>query len=1094
MEKKKAYAVSTAHLDTVWRWTISKTINEFIPDTLTKNFDLIEKYPNYKFNFEGAYRYEIIEQIYPKAFSLIKQYVDEDRWCLSGTGYENGDVNIPSPEALIRNLLIGNYYFTKKFGTTSKDMFLPDCFGFGWALPSVANHCGLLGMTTQKLSWGSAYGLPFDLGKWVGPDGKGIYVSLNAKSYRYKFSGDIRADLSVINNISDNAKNSELPWANHLYGTGDWGGAPDEESVKAVELSVGKNEKSDFEVISAHTDTVFKDLKKLPKADRDKIPVWNNELLMTSHGAGCYTSRAMSKRLNRQCEQMALAAEKACVLAYSLGGYDYPIATLTNAWKRVVKHQFHDDITGTSVMEAYNKSWNDYYVSLSQFKNEYLGASKAIFNQMNTSWIDKKSVAVMVSNTTQFRRNDAVECIVKTPVNCTNLRAYDMNGNELPCQVINKNGKNLTVVFKTDIEPLSFKVFQLVPSKEPTPLTSDVKVTNHSLENSKYKLIFNKNGDIAYLYDKELGRQVLDKPVKMALLHNTGSLAYPSWEIRKEDIDKEPYCYANTPEFTVLENGPARVAIKVTRSAGSSVISQVVSLESESKYVNVTNYVDWKSRRTMLKAVFPTAAYNEKATYDLGLGVIKRGNNTDSLYEVPAQKWADITDENGKFGVSILSDCKIGWDKPNDNTLRLTCIHTPAGAFTKETRQDLQDLGRNIFSFAIYSHSNGFEEGTQKQAEIYTNQLIAVQSDIRSNPEASDSIAIAGISNDDVILRTIKMSEEGDGIIVRVYEANGKSHSKVKLKIFNEIGEAYSVDGLENTIRKIKNSEHEISFSINPFEVKSFKIVYKERPKRIPRHHYLPLTMYCNAKGFSRIYKSEMKHTILNGAGFSLPYEELPLKVDAGGIRFKFFQDPQNRYDVMVCRGQYVKCGERGENRLYFLAGSTNGKQEIKVKVGNKLVPLTIKPINENLSQWDMAGLNQIANVNPYEKVGYQFRYVNHPEGLIPENATFYVYSLNISDTNVIEFPDNNKVVILAMTILKESSRCALISKIEDTANKDYAFYDDVAPIEKIIDKADFLTIRAGKIQDQKNGGKGKGFKRDNIVTNIIRSYTKSEW
>lgn len=80
------------------------------------------------------------------------------------------------------------------------------------------------------------------------------------------------------------------------------------------------------------------------------------------------------------------------------------------------------------------------------------------------------------------------------------------------------------------------------------------------------------------------------------------------------------------------------------------------------------------------------------------------------------------------------------------------------------------------------------------------------------------------------------------------------------------------------------------------------------------------------------------------------------------------------------------------------------------------------------------------------------------------------------------------------MTILKESSRCAFISKIEDTANKDYSFYDDVAPIEKIIDKADFLTIRAGKIQDQKNGGKGKGFKRDNIVTNIIRSYTKSEW
>lgn len=1093
MEKKKVYAVATSHLDTVWRWTLSKTINEFIPDTLTKNFDLIEKYPNYKFNFEGAFRYELIEQFYPKAFDLVKEYVSEDRWCISGTGYENGDVNIPSPEALIRNLLIGNEYFMEKFGKTSKDMFLPDCFGFGWALPSVANHCGLLGLTTQKLSWGSAYGIPFDLGKWIGPDGKGIYTCLNAKSYRYKFTGDLRADLSVINNISDNAKNSSLPWANHLYGTGDWGGSPEEESVRAVEISTTKNDKSDFEVVSAHTDTVFKDMKKLPKADRDKLPVWNDELLMTSHGAGCYTSRGMSKRLNRQCEQMAMATEKACVLAYSLGGYAYPISTLTNAWKRVVEHQFHDDITGTSWMEVYNNSWNDYYLSLSQFKNEYLGASKGIVHQLNTSWIDKKEVSVMISNSTQYKRNDAVECIVKTPVNCTNLRAFDRDGNELPCQVINKNGKQLTVVFKAMIEPMSFKIFRLVPTMDTPKLTSDVKATNHSLENSKYKLIFNKNGDIAYLYDKELGRQVIDKPIKMALLHDTGSLAYPSWEIRKEDIDKEPYCYANTPEFTVLENGPARAAIKITRTAGDSTITQVVSLDSGSKYVNVSNNIDWKSRRTMLKAVFPTAAYNDKATYDLGLGVIQRGNNTDKLYEVPAQKWADITDKSGEFGVSILSDCKMGWDKPNDNTLRLTCIHTPAGAFTKETRQDLQDLGRNIFNFAIYSHKNGFEEGTQKQAELYTSQLLAVQTDERANEDASEFVSFANISSDDVLIKTIKMAEKGDGIIIRVYEVNGKAHRKVKLSILNEIGSAYTADGMEHTIREIKHDGTSISFSINPFEVKTFKIIYKIRPERVPRGHYIPLSLYFNAKGFSHGYKDDMKHVILNGAGFSLPYEDLPRRVDAGGVRFKFFQKPRERYDVMICRGQKFDV-EGYNNRLYFLAGSTMGKQEIKVKVDKKLVPLTIKPINEPLSQWDMAGLNQVANVNGSEKVGYQFRYLNHPEGLLPETATFYVYGLNTTNVKTVEFPENNKVVILAMTADKEYSRCALASKIEDTVSKDYSFYDDVAPIEKIIDKADFLTIRAGKIQDQKNGGKGKGFKRDNIVTNIIRSYTKSEW
>ena len=114
MEKKKAYLVATAHLDTVWRWNLAETIKDFIPDTISKNFGLIKKYPNYRFNFEGAFRYELIEEYYPEQFEEIKKLVDEGRWCLSGSSYENGDVNIPSPEALFRNILLGNRYFKEK--------------------------------------------------------------------------------------------------------------------------------------------------------------------------------------------------------------------------------------------------------------------------------------------------------------------------------------------------------------------------------------------------------------------------------------------------------------------------------------------------------------------------------------------------------------------------------------------------------------------------------------------------------------------------------------------------------------------------------------------------------------------------------------------------------------------------------------------------------------------------------------------------------------------------------------------------------------------------------------------------------------------
>ena len=253
MLTKTAYMVATAHLDTVWRWTIADTVEKFIPDTLSKNFDLIEKYPNYMFNFEGAYRYELIEEYYPRAFDQIRRYVKTNRWNPAGAEYENGDVNIPSPEAITRNILLGNNYFYEKFKKKSKDIFLPDCFGFGAQLPQIINDAGLLGFSTQKLSWGSAYPIPFDLGMWVGADGNEIGASFNAKSYRYKLDGDVRADLSVIDGINKAyiETNMKLPWVNHLYGTGDWGGSPTEESVKNVDESVRANKDNKlFQVIS----------------------------------------------------------------------------------------------------------------------------------------------------------------------------------------------------------------------------------------------------------------------------------------------------------------------------------------------------------------------------------------------------------------------------------------------------------------------------------------------------------------------------------------------------------------------------------------------------------------------------------------------------------------------------------------------------------------------------------------------------------------------------------------------------------------------------------------------------------------------------
>lgn len=1087
MEKKKVYAVATSHLDTVWRWNLATTIKEYLPDTLEKNFDLADKYPRYKFNFEGAFRYQLAEEYYPKHFEYLKGLIEKGSWNVAGSSYENGDVNIPSPEALFRNIIYGNGYFKEKFGKESCDIFLPDCFGFGYALPSIMKHAGLKGLTTQKLSWGSAYGVPFDLGLWQGVDGSKVYACLNAQSYRYKFSGDIRGDISVINKITQNAFESGIPQTLHLYGTGDWGGAPTEESVQAIEESVEKNAGSDFEVVSATSDEIFRDLDKLPKSETARLKTWNNELLMTSHGAGAYTSRAMNKRLNAQNENIADIAEKMCIAAEANGVYKYPKENLSRAWKRVIQHQFHDDITGTGNMDIYIDGQSDYYASISEFETELDGAAGAMANELNTSFVTECGVAVY--NPSPFRRKNAVSAHIKLVHNSTFVKVLDATGKEVPSQIIKKSGKEFDIVFIADVNAMGYAVYDVVPANKACEIKTDLAVSLHTLENEKYRVIFNKNGDLATVIDKKNNINVLDAPIKMAGLTDIGDLPYPAWEMRKKDIDREPEFFANSPEFEIIEAGPARIAIKVSRELDHSFIDQIIYLESGGEFIRVENTVDWRNRRTMLKAVFPFSCYNKTASYDLGLGVIKRENNSEKLYEVPAQKWADITAGSGKYGVSVFSDCKYGWDKPSSNTLRLTCLHTPTGAFTKQARQDLLDIGRNNFAFGIFSHEGGFANGTQRQSEIFQKPLIAYQTSSRREASLESGYSFLKINNENAILRCCKLAEDGDGIIVRVNEGSGEALKNVELTFAARILEASECLANEQAIKKADSKSKKLKFDLAPYGIKTFRIKL-EAPDKKGRENFKKLDLEYNSKGFTK--NESMRNVILQGSGCSLPAELCPQGFTAGGVSFKM-PDTQASSDVMVARGQTIDL-PKSMTKLYIAAASTLGDRDATFYLDGREKQIKIAAMTEHYGNWDMAGLN-IKAAHKNVPIAFEFTHTHHPEGDIPNGkAYFYLYELDIRNAKTLTLPEDNRIIILAMTAVKKFSNTKRATRLIDKIPTENYSFGDIPPIDKIIDKAEFITIRAGKIKDQQNGGKGKGFKRDNIITNIIRSYTKSEW
>ncbi|HIU54834.1 MAG TPA: alpha-mannosidase, partial [Candidatus Gallibacteroides avistercoris] len=147
------YLVADAHLDTQWNWDVRTTIDKYVYNTLVQNLWLLDNYPNYVFNFEGAVKYNWMKEYYPLEYERIKKYIQEGRWHISGSTWDATDTNIPSPESFFKNILLGQMFYKNEFGVKSTDIFLPDCFGFGYTLPTIASHCGLIGFSTQKLGW-----------------------------------------------------------------------------------------------------------------------------------------------------------------------------------------------------------------------------------------------------------------------------------------------------------------------------------------------------------------------------------------------------------------------------------------------------------------------------------------------------------------------------------------------------------------------------------------------------------------------------------------------------------------------------------------------------------------------------------------------------------------------------------------------------------------------------------------------------------------------------------------------------------------------------------------------------------------------------
>jgi alpha-mannosidase len=1007
------YLVGYAHLDTQWRWTYPQVIREFLLNTMRDNFPLLEKYPHYVFNFTGARRYELMKEYFPDDFERLRQYVKQGRWFPAGSSVDECDTDIPSAESLIRQVLYGNQFFRKEFGVVPHDFMLPDSFGFTAALPEILAHCGIKGFSTQKLTWGSAVGIPFKVGVWIGPDGRSVMAALDPGSYTSRVVGDVSHSQSFLDRINQTGLATGVYVDYHYYGIGDRGGAPAEASVNAAEKSLSGD--GPVHVIAGRSDQMFDDITD---AQRAKLPTYKGELLLTWHSTGSISSQAAMKRWNRKNELLADAAERASVAANFLSGLIYPSQRLHDAWFLVLGSQMHDMLAGTAMPPAYRYTWNDELLAANQFAAMTQDAAGAVSQTLDTT---SRGVPLVVYNPLSSERSDVAEAKIIYNDPPAAVRVIGPEGEEVPSQIISADGSTMHILFMARVPSVGFAVYQVLPGA--SSVFSYQRASDSVLESPRFRVTLDSNGDIASIFDKHSHRDVLSGPARLAFLYEK-PMQYPAWNMDYEDRQRPPREFVTGPATVrVIENGPVRAALEVTRESEGSKFVQQIRLTATDR-IEVENQIDWQTPQSSLEATFPFVAANSLASYDSQVGVVQRGNNNPKKYEVPQHQWFDLTDASNQFGVAILNDCKYGSDKPDDHTMRLTLLYSP-GVRDSYQDQATQDFGHHEILYAFAPH-----DGDWRQADI-PSQAARLNQPLRAfqvvpHPGSGREFSLLHLNTSQAMVMAIKKAEESDEIIVRLRELNGQPVD-VRVTAAAPIVAAREVTGQEELLGPAEVADGAMSVHLDPFALRAFALTLKDSQHPAVMQHPVDLTYDMDAVSYaSRPADGDYS------AGGTYPAEEFPPNLTVDGIDFHLGPTDDGQRNAVVCHGQTLYIPDGPFDRVYLLASAAGGDQNASFNETSLAIPNWASPIGEWDTRLWKGDIPEIAydwhnvwdGLTPgYVKPAEVAWFSNHAHHA-PEGNEYYHYCylfkfsvpLPSHNARTLTLPDNPNVRLFAVT------------------------------------------------------------------------------
>lgn len=759
------HMIGNGHIDPVWLWPWSEGVSE-VHSTFRSALDRMKEDPDVAMTTSSSQFYEWVAENDPAMLAEIRKRVEEGRWDLVGGWWVEPDVNIPSGESLARQGLYGQETLKKLFGRTAKVGYNPDSFGHPGSLPQILKLEGMEdyvfmrpGVREKKV--------PGNLFWWKGIDGSRVL------DYRIPLSYN-DDNLSIepqMRRTMEELRPQPLRDAMEFYGIGDHGGGPTKANMASIRQI--QSEAGAPKVLYSTPDRYFAEVRQSLGAD---IPELNDDL--QHHSVGCYTAESSIKKGNRAAEAALVTAEKLSAVGSVAWGAHYPKVEFTEAWKRVLFLQFHDSMAGTALPEHYQTAREGMGRAIDVAQQaEYLSAQRLAW-QVPT--VDPESNYLFVFNPHAWKTTENIEYDLGLRDKGT-YAVEDSEGAAVPfqwAQATTAAQGRRRIVAQVSLPAFGYRQIRIrkVPAESDAPPAESrlyLKAETNLLENNSLRVSFSPEGTIG-IFDKAAGREVFRGG-------QTGARAV----VFKDENDTWAHnLVAYTEEIgsfkqdsiKLVESGPLRAQVRVHSVYGNSSLTVDWILYAGSGRLEARVALDWHEQMKMLKFSFPVDVKEPKATYEIAYGAMVRATKGE---EDPGQRWVDVSEAGDSYGVAVLNDAKYGYSV-NGSDLQVSVVrgtvyaHHMPQKIEPNVDYQWQDQGLQTFRMVVAPHSGSWQDaGVVRAAEELVAPALVVYQGIHPG-NLPQSQSFLSVDAADVVVSAIKLAEEGDGLIVRLYETGGK--------------------------------------------------------------------------------------------------------------------------------------------------------------------------------------------------------------------------------------------------------------------------------------------------------------------------------